>query len=90
MTDGPFAETREPLGGYCLVDAKDLDEAMALTARIPSALMGAIEARPLRERDAGDGIGRQADRAKKACTLPAADAHRTAGAARIPLDSRRG
>jgi hypothetical protein len=49
VTDGPFAETREQLGGYYLVEAKDLDEAIALAARIPSARMGTIEVRPLVE-----------------------------------------
>ena len=48
-TDGPFAETREQLGGYYLVEAKDLDEAIAIAARIPSARMGTIEVRPLVE-----------------------------------------
>jgi hypothetical protein len=47
VTDGPFAETREQLGGYYLVEAKDLDEAIALAARIPSARTGTIEVRPL-------------------------------------------
>jgi hypothetical protein len=46
-TDGPFAETREHLGGYYLIDAKDLDEAIAIAARIPSAQMGSIEVRPI-------------------------------------------
>ncbi|HTS03427.1 MAG TPA: YciI family protein [Thermoanaerobaculia bacterium] len=46
-TDGPFAETKEQLGGYYLVDAKDLDEALAIAARIPSARMGSIEVRPI-------------------------------------------
>ena len=46
-TDGPFAETREQLGGYYIVDAKDLDEATAIAARIPSAKMGSIEVRPI-------------------------------------------
>ena len=48
-TDGPFAETREQLGGYYLVDAKDLDEACAIAARIPGARMGSIEVRPIQE-----------------------------------------
>jgi hypothetical protein len=48
-TDGPFAETKEQLGGYYLVDAKDLDEAIKLAARIPSATFGSIEVRPIRE-----------------------------------------
>src|SRR5262245_53075391 len=46
-TDGPFAETREQLGGYYLVEAKDLDEAIKLASRIPSARWGSIEVRPL-------------------------------------------
>jgi len=46
-TDGPFAETKEQLGGYYLVDAKDLDEAIAIAARIPSARIGSIEVRPV-------------------------------------------
>ena len=46
-TDGPFAETREQLGGYYLVDAKDLDEAIGLAARIPSVRSGSIEIRPI-------------------------------------------
>ena len=47
MTDGPFAETREQLGGYYLVDAKDLDAAIAIAARIPGARDGSIEVRPV-------------------------------------------
>jgi hypothetical protein len=46
-TDGPFAETREQLGGYYLVEAKNLDEATAIAARIPSAKVGSIEVRPI-------------------------------------------
>lgn len=46
-TDGPFAETREQLGGYYLVEAKDLDEAIQIAARIPSAKHGSIEVRPI-------------------------------------------
>jgi len=46
-TDGPFAETKEQLGGYYLVEAKDLDEAMGLAGRIPSARFGSIEVRPI-------------------------------------------
>ena len=45
--DGPFAETREQLGGYYLVDAKNLDEAIAIAARIPGARHGSIEVRPI-------------------------------------------
>lgn len=47
ITDGPFAETREQLGGYFLVEAKNLDEAIAIAARIPSAQAGSIEVRPV-------------------------------------------
>jgi hypothetical protein len=46
-TDGPFAETREQLGGYYLVEAKDLDAALAIAARIPGAQVGSIEVRPI-------------------------------------------
>jgi hypothetical protein len=49
VTDGPFAETREQLGGYYLVNARDLDEAIGLAARVPSARVGTIEIRPLVE-----------------------------------------
>jgi hypothetical protein len=47
VIDGPFAETREQLGGYYLIEAKNLDEATGIAARIPSARMGTIEVRPL-------------------------------------------
>jgi hypothetical protein len=46
-TDGPFAETREQLGGFYIVEAKDLDEAVGLAARIPGAKTGCIEVRPI-------------------------------------------
>jgi hypothetical protein len=46
-TDGPFAETREQLAGYYLVEAKDLDAALAMAARIPGARFGSIEVRPI-------------------------------------------
>ena len=46
-TDGPFAETREQLGGYYLVEAKDLDAALGIAARIPGAKTGSIEVRPV-------------------------------------------
>jgi len=46
-TDGPFAETREQLGGYYLVEAKELDAALAIAARIPGARYGSIEVRPI-------------------------------------------
>ena len=47
VTDGPFAETREQLGGFYLIEAKDLDEALAIAERVPSARTGSIEVRPL-------------------------------------------
>jgi hypothetical protein len=47
-TDGPFAETKEQLIGFYLVDAKDLDEALGIAARIPGARWGAVEVRPVR------------------------------------------
>ena len=47
VTDGPFAETREQLGGYFLVDARDLDEAIDIAGRIPGARLGTVEIRPL-------------------------------------------
>jgi len=49
VTDGPFAETREQLGGYFLVDAKNLDEAIDIAARIPMARKGTVEIRPVIE-----------------------------------------
>ncbi len=49
ITDGPFAETREYLGGYFLVDVKDLDEAMDIAARIPGGRVGTVEIRPVIE-----------------------------------------
>lgn len=49
VTDGPFAETREQLGGYYLIDAHDLDEAMKIAERVPGAKFGTIEIRPVLE-----------------------------------------
>ncbi len=49
VTDGPFAETREQLGGYYLVDAPDLDQAIGIAARIPMARKGTVEIRPVIE-----------------------------------------
>jgi hypothetical protein len=48
MTDGPFAETKEQLAGFYMIEARDLDEAIALAARIPPARVGSIEVRPIR------------------------------------------
>jgi len=68
VTDGPFAETREQLGGYFMIDAKDLDEAIDIAARIPGARLGAVEIRAVMElaglpannirRSVDPGIGR--------------------------------
>ena len=49
VTDGPFAETREQLGGYFLIDAKNLDEAIGIAARVPMARKGTVEVRPVIE-----------------------------------------
>src|ERR671925_1293856 len=49
VTDGPFAETREQLGGYFLINANDLDEAIGIAARIPMARLGTVEIRPVME-----------------------------------------
>jgi len=49
VTDGPFAETREQLGGYMIIDVKDLDEALAIAARVPLARTSTVEVRPVRE-----------------------------------------
>ncbi|MEH2128494.1 YciI family protein [Nostoc sp.] len=49
VTDGPFAETREQLGGFFLINAQDLDEAIAIAARIPGARVGTVEIRPVIE-----------------------------------------
>lgn len=47
VTDGPFAETKEQLGGYYLVDVSNLDEAIAIAARIPTSRFGSVEVRPI-------------------------------------------
>ena len=49
MTDGPFAETREHLGGYFMVEAGNLDEAIGIAGRIPGARVGTVEIRPVIE-----------------------------------------
>jgi hypothetical protein len=49
VTDGPFAETREQLGGYFLIDARDLDEAIEIAAKIPAGKWGTVEVRPVME-----------------------------------------
>jgi len=47
LTDGPFTETKEQLGGFYLIEAKDLDEATAIAAKIPTATYGCVEVRPV-------------------------------------------
>jgi hypothetical protein len=54
LTDGPFAETREQLGGYYLLDCADLDDANRWAARIPDATGGAVEVRPVMDYEASD------------------------------------
>ncbi len=49
VTDGPFAETREQLGGYFIIDVKDLDEAIEVSGRLPGARLGTVEIRPIME-----------------------------------------
>ena len=49
VTDGPFAETKEQLGGFFLIDARDLNEAIQVASRWPSARLGSIEVRPIEE-----------------------------------------
>ena len=49
ITDGPFAETKEQLGGFYLIEARDLNEAIRLASRMPPARVGSIEVRPIRE-----------------------------------------
>ena len=48
-TDGPFAETKEQLGGFYLIEAKDLNDAIQVAARIPSARLGSVEVRPIQD-----------------------------------------
>jgi hypothetical protein len=49
VTDGPFIETREQIAGYFLINAKDLDDAIAIAARVPGARIGTVEVRPVKE-----------------------------------------
>ena len=49
ITDGPFAETKEQLAGFYLIDAKNLDEALEVAAKIPPASVGSVEVRPIRD-----------------------------------------
>ncbi len=59
-TDGPFAETKEALGGFYMVDATDLDDAIQLAAKIPGAKHGSIEIRPIFEYGAAEGSASEA------------------------------
>jgi len=59
-TDGPFAETKEALGGFYMVDATDLDDAIQLAAKIPGAKHGSIEIRPIFEYGAAEGSSTEA------------------------------
>lgn len=60
-TDGPFTETKEHLGGFIVIEARDLNEAIRLASKIPPARLGCIEVRPIQElelrRDGGGGLG---------------------------------
>jgi hypothetical protein len=59
-TDGPFAETKEALGGFYMINARDLDEAIELAAKIPTAKQGSIEVRPIFEFGPAEGSATQA------------------------------
>lgn len=54
VTDGPFAETKEQLGGFYLIEARDLNDAIQVAQRIPAARIGCVEVRPVRALDVGD------------------------------------
>ena len=90
-TDGPFAETKEALGGFYLVEARDLDEAIELAARIPAARHGSIEVRPIWELPArvrdGRGGGRRRRLSRRSATRRAVVA--TEPASRRPARRRR-
>jgi hypothetical protein len=68
VTDGPFAETKEYLGGYFLIEAADLDEAVSIASRIPAARMASVEVRPVVPREAPreQAVPAQAERASGA------------------------
>ena len=66
VTDGPFAETREQLGGYFLINANDLDEAIGIAARMPMACQGTVASRPVLE-VAGLPTGERPRRAQRPC-----------------------
>ena len=70
-TDGPYAETKEALGGFYLIEAHDLDEAIDAAARIPGARHGSIEIRPIFELPSTDGAGNAAGVAIDEAVAPA-------------------
>jgi hypothetical protein len=57
VTDGPFAETKEQLGGYYVIEARDMDEAVAVAARIPGAAIGCVEIRPIADDEPTRALG---------------------------------
>lgn len=59
ITDGPFAETKEQLAGFYLVDARDLNEALRIAEKIPAARVGSVEVRPVRELEVASPASRQ-------------------------------
>ena len=61
ITDGPFAETKEQLAGFYLIEARDLDNAIEMASKIPPARVGSIEVRPIRELVSSSGEQRQLD-----------------------------
>jgi hypothetical protein len=64
LTDGPFAETREQLGGFYVLDCKDIDEALGWAAKIPDVAEGCVEVRPVMDYEAAGYEGAQSDRAE--------------------------
>lgn len=58
VTDGPFADTKEQLGGFYMIEARDMNEAIQVAARIPAARIGCVEVRPVRELDVEQGTRR--------------------------------
>jgi hypothetical protein len=68
VTDGPFAETREHLGGYFLVEAANLDEALAIAGRLPGAKKGTVEIRPVLDVGLPESLSRPVDSAQAGST----------------------
>ena len=65
ITDGPFAETREQLGGYYLLDCSDLDDAIGWAARIPDAASGSVEVRPVMDYEGAEHVDEARERAQR-------------------------